>query len=290
MSLQEIGKGWEFCFMPEEEFPWIGSGKRWNPIMGCPRLAEGRGCSDPSGEEYCYLIPMNKRMGDLIYIRSIKIDYNKLEQSLGGKPSIVAIGTSGDIWAWESFLLNNESQKYRQAVKKILWQINKSQHFPLFLTKNPENYSKFTILEGEFGYGTTVCYKEDFWRIDELRKIKGDVLRWVIFEPCFLQPEDCDGLNLDGIDWVIVGGLNGKNSKKYELSYKTLSSLCDECLENFIPIYIKKGLDRQFNDIGYTGVWDEDTIDTPKQFPAKILRWAEEVKGAKKCEKKTRAK
>jgi len=81
----------------------------------------------------------------------------------------------------------------------------------LLLTKRPENIPAMLPFDwGTAGWpniwlGTSVGVRDTLWRLDELRKVSAPV-RFVSFEPLL---EDLGELNLDGIDWAIIGGESG---------------------------------------------------------------------------------
>jgi protein gp37 len=86
--------------------------------------------------------------------------------------------------------------------------------------------------------GVTVENVEHKWRIDCLRRI-GAAFKFVSFEPLI---GDVGTLNLDGIDWVIIGGEIGANPRP--TAYRWVQNIFCQCAGDWrggpdIPIYFK---------------------------------------------------
>jgi len=82
--------------------------------------------------------------------------------------------------------------------------------------------------------GVTVENSKYLSRIDDLRTASAK-LKFISFEP-LLGP--IKGLNLAGIDWVIVGGESGPQARP--MSYAWAADLRDKCLENHVPFFFKQ--------------------------------------------------
>jgi protein gp37 len=72
------------------------------------------------------------------------------------------------------------------------------------------------------------------FRIDHLRKT-GAAVRFLSLEP-LLGP--LPGLNLEGIDWVIVGGESGPGSRP--MAPEWAMSIRDQCLQARVPFFFKQ--------------------------------------------------
>ncbi len=265
-SLSNIGKGWEFCYLPKDEYPKIGA-KNWNPITGCARLHHDEtgtvksDCKTPDGDSYCYMSDLCNRFHK-IHSPAYGFHEDRLEQPLNTKkPSIVAVGTSGDMWYGANYFAIAEISKIIKKGK---------QHFYLFLTKNPENYR--IVDAPNVGYGATVTSAKDLWRIKDLQMISGcnkdvpndwkyPVMTWVIIEPCFFTP--AEQIDFTGIDWVIVGALTGQGAKKWMPETRTIRNIEKQVRKSNAAFYIKNSL---------------KTYDTTiKEFPPQIHAWAKAV-------------
>jgi protein gp37 len=82
--------------------------------------------------------------------------------------------------------------------------------------------------------GTSIESDEYCWRADELRAAPA-VVRFLSLEP-LLGP--LASLNLDGVDWVIVGGESGPNARPMHPDWAR--SLRDECLTAGIAYHFKQ--------------------------------------------------
>src|SRR5574343_1887475 len=248
--------GWNFLNIPN-----FRPARIWNPITGCANNFE---CKCPNGGVYCYMANQRKRFPD---VHSAEFRFNRKEHesllSVKNK-SIIACGTSGDI-----FSFNSRDEKIRIKIVLLRALLN-DQHFYFFLTKFPQNFEVNDYIKMQYyeefkrsiALGVSVCYASDFWRIDELRK-KQCALRYVMFEPCFLSPEDIDKLDLTGIDWVILGSVTGIKHNKYEVSFLVIEKMRELCLKNGIAYYEKDSLN----------------IDgIIKEHPDKLIKWAKERK------------
>ena len=81
-------------------------------------------------------------------------------------------------------------------------------------------------------------------RIDHLRQT-GAVVKFLSLEP-LLGP--LPGLNLDGIDWVIVGGESGPGARPMDPSW--VLEIRDQCLDAGVPFFFKQwgGQERKKQD------------------------------------------
>jgi protein gp37 len=102
--------------------------------------------------------------------------------------------------------------------------------------------------------GVTVEKQNYVFRIDNLRKTKAKI-KFVSFEP-LLGP--IPNLKLSGIDWVIVGGESGPNSRPIEKSW--VIEIRNKCREKKIPFFFKQwgGLNKKKAGRQLEGrTWDE---------------------------------
>ena len=74
--------------------------------------------------------------------------------------------------------------------------------------------------------GVTCGCKKSLVRVDDLRGIAAPV-RWLSIEPCLSDLAN-EGLDLTGIDWIIVGGESGQRARPMEESWAmNLKQLAD---------------------------------------------------------------
>jgi len=82
--------------------------------------------------------------------------------------------------------------------------------------------------------GVTVENESCVSRIDHLRQANATV-KFISFEP-LLGP--VPGVNLDGIDWAIVGGESGPRARPMQREWVT--DIRDQCLAEGIPFFFKQ--------------------------------------------------
>jgi len=82
--------------------------------------------------------------------------------------------------------------------------------------------------------GVSVETQEYAFRIDHLRQTKA-LLKFISIEP-MLGP--LRGLNLEGIDWVIVGGESGPGARPLRLEW--VLEVRDQCLKEGVPFFFKQ--------------------------------------------------
>jgi protein gp37 len=115
----------------------------------------------------------------------------------------------------------------------------------LLLTKRPENIGNvvsqiwsrtrinlFSL--PNVWLGTSVGVKKTKPRIDILRGTPA-AIRFLSIEPLL---EDLGELNLDGIDWVIVGGESGPNARPMHPDW--VRSIRDQCVAAGVPFFFKQ--------------------------------------------------
>lgn len=274
MTLQDAKQGWEFLFLPEK---YGIKAKVWNPITGCPKLAEGKPCACPDGTPYCYMDSLIKRFPK-VHSAEYKFHPDRIDQIKYSKPSLIGVGTSGDMWGW-----NDGDQSIAKAIFTILtYMFRNNHHFYLFLTKFPENYVPYNFSAwsdhhiNNIGIGTTVTRPDELHRIETLKKVEAP-MRYVVFEPLFGDWRDVDLSVLEGIDWVILGSVTGQPHKEWIQDGShympwlvhppayCIQPLIYKLEELKIPTFMK----RNFEFV---------PVKILKEFPLQILEWAEKAR------------
>lgn len=82
--------------------------------------------------------------------------------------------------------------------------------------------------------GITVEAKKYKTRIDHLKQVNASI-KFLSCEPLL---EDLGEINLDGIDWVIVGGESGPKSRP--MNPKWVTHIRDQCLAKNVPYFFKQ--------------------------------------------------
>lgn len=166
----------------------------WNPVVGCER-----GCP------YCYARRQARRFvhrcAECGAFKPHLHEERITEPSWVRKPSRIFIGSMAEVFAegqdeWINRILN--------MVRKIKW------HTFIFLTKNPSIMARYEFPENAW-CGTTIDRADvAYERLTFLKMVEAPV-RFISFEPLLSQ---MPALNLDGIQWVIIGQETGNREGK----------------------------------------------------------------------------
>jgi protein gp37 len=219
----------------------------WNPVTGCTKIS--------SGCKHCYAERMAKRlqaMGQPNYSNGFELSLHKtvLELPLMWKKA-------------QTIFVNSMSDLFHESVpaKFIheVFYVMQQAHWHRFqiLTKrsdrllelNPKLAWNFNIW-----MGVSVEGQEYSFRIDRLRKV-GAKIKFISFEP-LLGP--IHGLNLTGIDWVIVGGESGHQARPMDASW--VVDIRNQCQRAKVPFFFKQwgGPSRKKSGRELEGrTWDE---------------------------------
>jgi protein gp37 len=180
----------------------------WNPASGCQKVSEG--C------RYCYAWQLaEKKRGTSAFPHGfdLTIRPHKLREPFAlKKPSLIFVNSMSDLF-WERIPI--------EYIDKVVDVIEQTPHHQYqVLTKRPErmlSYSKRRNLPRNFWAGVTVEDAAHLDRMDLLREVDAS-LRFVSAEP--LLSALIPGLNLSGINWVIVGGESGIHLNNEDIALK----------------------------------------------------------------------
>ena len=170
--------------------------KTWNPVTGCSKISAG--CAN------CYAETMAKNFqssGQFFKYRNgfeVTLHNHSLTDPLSwGKRSLIFVCSMGD-------LFHNEVPF--EFIDKVIRVIESTPHHTYqILTKRAERMAEYfatRLVPRNAWLGVTVEVANAKSRIDHLRKINA-FTRFLSCEPLI---EDLGTLNLQGINWVIVGG------------------------------------------------------------------------------------
>lgn len=177
----------------------------WNPVTGCTPISAG--C------QHCYAARFAKRlqaMGNPRYKNAFEVTIHKdlIDAPLRWKkPQMVFVNSMSDLF---------HDEVPTEIIKEIFKTMNAaSAHTFQILTKRAERLNK---LSGELPWGENIWMgvsveNQDMIYRANLLKETGAHIKFVSAEP-LLTP--LPKLNLDGIDWLIVGGESGPGSRPME--------------------------------------------------------------------------
>ena len=174
----------------------------WNPVSGCTKISAG--CLN------CYAERMAKRlqaMGQRRYRNGFRVTLHPKvldEPYRWKKPRIVFANSMSDLF--------HEKVPF-EFIQRLFGVMNENQrHTFQILTKRPERLCE---LAPELNWtdniwmGVTIENNDYVWRAEHLRMV-GAYVRFISLEPLLGPVPD---LELDGIDWVIVGGESGPGAR-----------------------------------------------------------------------------
>ena len=219
----------------------------WNCITGCTRFSAG--CI------HCYAALMARRlkaMGQAKYANGFKLTIHEdlLEQPLQWKKT-------------KRIFVNSMSDTFHEDVLeeficRMFDTMNRA-HWHQFqvLTKRSE---RLLELDSQLDWseniwmGVTVERADYIQRIDHLRAT-GAQIKFLSLEPLLgPMPE----LNLDGIDWVIVGGESGPGARSMREEWAL--EIRDQCMDKGVAFFFKQwgGFNKKKNGRLLEGrTWDE---------------------------------
>jgi protein gp37 len=199
----------------------------WNPITGCTKVSPG--C------KHCYAERMALRlqaMGQPNYANGFKLTLHEhaLEIPLHWKtPQTIFVNSMSDLFHKDVPL--EFIQRVFEVMRQAHW------HRFQILTKRSE---RLVELDSQLGWsanmwmGVSVENQDYTFRIDHLRQT-GAPIKFLSLEPLLGPLSD---LNLDGIDWVIVGGESGPGARPIKPVWVT--DIRDQCLAAQVPFFFKQ--------------------------------------------------
>ncbi len=166
----------------------------WHPVVGCER-----GCS------YCYAMKMNRRFKFVETWTEPQIFYDRLIEPYNvKKPTTIFVGGMTDLWSpwipgkWKKLVLNTIRMN--------------PQHTFMLLTKNPHGYRWYDMPDNcVMGLTLTDPDRDKFKAFKSFTHGR----KFLSIEPIM---DSFRGFELDGVELVIVGGMNGekKNGQEQE--------------------------------------------------------------------------
>ncbi len=199
----------------------------WNPVTGCTKISPG--C------KHCYAERMAKRlhaMGQPNYANgfSLTVHPHVLEAPLSWKtPQVIFVNSMSDLFH------NHVPLGFIRQVFDVM---------------NRAHWHQFQILTKRSGrllqLSSCVSWADNIWmgvsvethrykhRIDHLRQTSAAV-RFISLEPLLGA---LPGLDLSGIDWVIVGGESGPCARPMKEEW--VLDIRDQCADQGMPFFFKQ--------------------------------------------------
>ena len=231
--------------MTTSKIEWTES--TWNPVTGCTKISSG--CKN------CYAERMAKRlkmMGQPNYINGFEVTVHEhvLEYPLRWKKSqTIFVNSMSDLFHEEvpdAFIF-----KVFDIMKKAFW------HQFQILTKRS---GRLKAIAPKLNWplnvwaGVSVEDKAVKYRIDDLRIIPA-AIKFLSLEP-LIGP--LESIELNSIDWVIVGGESGPKARIMKKEW--LLQIKEQCIKQNVPFFFKQwgGVNKKKNGRLLNGrTWDE---------------------------------
>ena len=199
----------------------------WNPVTGCTKVSPG--C------KLCYAERLSKRLkstGMVKYRNGFEVTCHSdtLDIPLRWrKPRTIFVNSMSDLFHEQ--VPNEFVHDVFAVMEKANW------HRYQVLTKRPERVAALSDQlkwPPQIWLGVSVESSRYLHRIDLLREC-GAATKFLSLEPLLGSlPE----FNLNGIDWVIVGGESGPGARPMEEEWAL--DIRDQCLAADVPFYFKQ--------------------------------------------------
>ncbi len=199
----------------------------WNPVTGCTKLSPG--CKN------CYAERMALRLkaaGSPNYANGFRVTlhHHALELPLHWKqPRAIFVNSMGDLFHKDvPFDFISQVFDVMHRAPRHRFQI---------LTKRSDRLLKLSTRltwPQNVWMGVTVENADSAFRIDHLRETDA-AIKFISFEPLLGPIPDID---LEGIDWVIVGGESGPKARPMKPQWA--ADIRDQCLAAGVPFFFKQ--------------------------------------------------
>jgi protein gp37 len=221
--------------------------KTWNPITGCTKISPG--CA------HCYAEVMTRRlqaMGLGKYVDGFHVALHEecLDEPFEWKqPHTIFVCSMSDLFHQEvpfSFI-----DKVMDTIRRT------PQHRYQLLTKRAERMREYFLdhdIPKNAWLGVTVEARSSKSRIDSLRGLNAPI-RFLSCEPLI---EDLGKLDLNNIDWVIVGGESGPQARPMKEEW--VLSIMRQTKEQGAAFFFKQW-----------GTWGSDGIKRNKHKNGKLI-------------------
>ena len=199
----------------------------WNPVTGCTKISAG--CA------HCYAERMARRlkaMGQPNYARGFELALHEHALDLPlrwKKPQTIFVNSMSDLFHED--VPTEFIQRVFDVMNRADW------HLYQALTKRSDRLLDLSPLlpwAQNIWMGVTVESADYLQRIDDLRRT-GAAVKFLSLEPLLGPPPDLD---LEGIDWVIVGGESGPGARPMSPSW--VDDIRRQCKSARVPFFFKQ--------------------------------------------------
>ena len=206
----------------------------WNPVTGCTKVSPG--CQN------CYAERMAKRI-QAIYNKYTKAGLAKYKNGfqvslhpeelqkplIWRKPRMIFVVSMGDLFH------QKVPEDFIRQVFNVM--VQAQQHTFQVLTKRAERLAELALRlpwSKNVWAGVTVENADYLWRVDYLKEVPA-IVRFLSLEP-LLGP--ISNLNLQGINWVIVGGESGPRARVMRKEW--VIEIRNQCIDQSVPFFFKQ--------------------------------------------------
>src|SRR3984893_14087332 len=214
----------------ESSIEWTDA--TWNPVRGCTKISDG--CKHWYAETFAERF---RGVKGHPYQQGfdLRLVPEKLAEPLRWRnPKMIFVNSMSDLFH------ENVSDEYIEAVAKVM--VAAKWHTYQVLTKRSNrlrellnNSLRFAANQKHIWWGVSVENKKNgLPRIHDLQGADAEV-RFLSVEPLL---EDLGRFDLNGIDWVIVGGESGHGARPMKKEW--VVSLRDECKREGVPFFFKQ--------------------------------------------------
>ena len=222
--------------------------KTWNPVTGCTKISKG--C------EHCYAAVMARRlkgMGKPKYANGFNVTMHEgalIEPTLWKSPCVIFVCSMSDLF--------HQDVPF-EFIDKVMAVIRETPHHNYqILTKRAERMEEYFYnrkVPKNAWLGVTVENQKAKYRIKYLTRIKAQI-HFLSCEPLL---ENLEELELENIQWIIVGGESGSLARPME--EKWVLNIKNQAYNKKIPFFFKQW-----------GTWGPDGIKRNKKVNGKLLQ------------------
>lgn len=225
----------------ESDIGWCDD--TWNPIHGCFMVSEG--CAN------CYAAAQSQRWGHTEEPwtvnnadENVDTQPHHLDWPETRDPTRIFVNSMSDLFLPEEHVPDD----YLHAIFDIIEDC--PQHVFQALTKHGCEHGnrllrwdrEHTRWPDNLWMGVSVESAERTYRIDHLKHTAAST-KWVSFEP-LVGPTGIGAEDLQGIDWVVIGGESGPRDDRREMDHAWAREIRDAAKANDIPVFFKQSSGR----------------------------------------------